>query len=139
MAGTLSMSAPTSANLGLTGPGGSVSASLGTVQVTDNRGFGADWTATVSATGFTTGNGTAPETIPASDTLYGITGFVSTAGTANFSVVPETTLSGDPQPVVSATNVGGDTSATWNPLINVQVPATAVVGQYTATIVHSVS
>jgi hypothetical protein len=133
------MTAPISANLGMTAPGGSVSASLGTVQVTDTRGFGADWTATVSATGFTTGNGTAPETIPASDAFYDITGFGSTTGSATFSVVPETNLSEDPQPVVSATNVGGDTSANWDPLIDVRVPATAIGGQYTATIVHSVS
>jgi hypothetical protein len=139
MAGTLSMSAPISANLGLTGPGGGVSAGLGSVQVTDTRGFGDDWIATVSATGFTTGNGTAPETIPASDASYDVSGFASTTGSANFSVVPDTNLSGDPQTVVSATNVGGDTSATWDPLIDVQVPATAIGGQYTATIVHSVS
>jgi uncharacterized repeat protein (TIGR01451 family) len=103
------------------------------------RGFGADWTATVSATGFTTGNGTAPETIPASDAFYDVTGFASTTGPANFSFVPDTNFSGDPQPVVSATNVDGDTSATWDPLIDVQVPVTAIGGQYTATIVHSVS
>jgi large repetitive protein len=119
--------------------GGSTSASLGTVQVTDNRGFGADWTATASATGFTTGTGTTLETIPAGDALYDVTGFDSTTGPASFSLVPETTLSGDPQPIVSATNVGGDTSATWDPLIVVHVPATAIAGQYTATIVHSVS
>jgi large repetitive protein len=139
MAGTLSMTAPVSADLGMTEPGGSASASLGTVQVTDNRGFGADWTATVSATAFTTGNGTAPETIPASDAFYDVTGLGSTTGSADFSVAPETNLSGDPQPVVSATNVGGNTSATWDPVIDVHVPATAVAGQYTATITHSVS
>ena len=139
MAGALSMTAPTSADLGSAVPGASASASLGTVQVIDNRGFGADWTATVSATGFTTGNGTAPETIPASDAYYDITGLGSTTGSATFSTVPATNLSGDPQPVVRATNVGGASSATWDPLIGVHVPAAAVAGQYTATIVHSVS
>jgi uncharacterized repeat protein (TIGR01451 family) len=139
MAGTLSMTAPISANLGMTAPDGSASASLGTVQVTDSRGFGADWTATVSATGFTTGNGTAAETIPASNAFYEVSGIGSTTGSATFSFVPETNLSSDPQPIVSATNVGGDTSATWDPLIDVHVPVTAIAGQYTATIVHSVS
>jgi hypothetical protein len=124
MAGTLSMTAPISTDLGMTAPGGSASDSLGAVQVTDARGFGADWTATVSATGFTTGNGTAPETIPASDAFYDVTGFASTTGSATFGVAPETNSSGDPQPVVSATNVGGDTSATWDPLIDVHVPVT---------------
>ena len=139
LAGALSMTVPISADLGATTPGGSASASLGTVQVLDNRGFGADWTATVSATEFTTGNGTGPETIPASDAYYDITGFGSTTGSATFSATPETILSGDPQPVVSATSVGGTTSATWDPLIDVNVPTSAIVGQYTATIVHSVS
>jgi uncharacterized repeat protein (TIGR01451 family) len=139
MAGVLSITVPISARLGVTVPGGTVSASLGTVQVTDNRGFGADWTVTVSASGFVTGNGTAPETIPVSDVFYDITGFGSTTGSAVFSTVPDTDLSGDPQSVVSATDVGGDTSASWDPLIDVRVPATVVEGQYTATIVHSVS
>jgi hypothetical protein len=72
--------------------------------------LGADWTATVAATGFTTGNGTAPETIPAGDARYDIAGLGATTGSATFNVVPQTNLSGDPQAVVSATNVGGDTS-----------------------------
>jgi large repetitive protein len=139
MAGTLSMTAPISANLAATTPGGTASALLGTVQVTDTRGFGADWTVTVSATGFTTGNGTEREAIPASDASYDVSGFDSTTGSATFSVDPQTNLSSAPRPVASATDVGGDTSATWDPLIDVQVPASALVGQYTATIVHSVS
>ncbi len=80
LAGALSITAPISANLGSTAPGDSASASLGAVQVIDSRGFGASWTATVSSTDFTTGNGTAPETIPASDAYYDITGLGSTTG-----------------------------------------------------------
>ena len=41
--------------------------------------------------------------------------------------------------MVTATNVAGNTTASWNPLINIQVPASAVGGTYTATITHSVS
>ena len=48
-------------------------------------------------------------------------------------------LSGTPQAVVSATNVDGNTTVTWNPAIQVTVPAGAVGGAYTATITHSVS
>jgi len=139
LAGALSMTAPMSADLGFTYPGGSASAGLGTVQVTDTRGFGADWTVTVSATGFTTGSGTTPETIPAGDAFYDVAGLSSATGLANFSAAPQTILSGNPQPIVSAINVDGDTSAAWDPLIDVQVPAMAIAGQYTATIVHSVS
>ena len=53
--------------------------------------------------------------------------------------MPLTNLTIDPQAVVSATNVAGNTFAAWDPLINVSVPATAVGGPYTATITHSVS
>ena len=50
-----------------------------------------------------------------------------------------TQLSTAAQPVVSATNVTGNTTATWNPIITVTVPPTAIAGLYTATITHSVS
>jgi hypothetical protein len=70
---------------------------------------------------------------PAGDACYDITGF----GSATFSTVPDTNLPGRPQPVVSAANVGGDTSASWI-RCDVHVPGAAVSG-YPATIVHSVS
>jgi hypothetical protein len=41
--------------------------------------------------------------------------------------------------VVSATNVDGNTTVTWDPVIQVAVPAGAIGGVYTATITHSVS
>jgi choice-of-anchor A domain-containing protein/uncharacterized repeat protein (TIGR01451 family) len=139
IAGPLTITAPVNANLGLTAPGGSVSASLGSVQVTDDRGFGADWTATVSATGFTTGSGSPAETIPAGDATYTITGLATATGPAAFTHATTVILSGTPQAVVSATNVDGSTTVTWNPAIQVTVPGGAVGGTYTATITHSVS
>ena len=139
IAGTLSITTPASASLGSAAPGGSISTALGTVQVTDNRGFGAGWAATVSATAFATGNGTPPETIPPGDVSYDITGLGQTTGSATFTPVPVTNLTGTAQTVVSATNVSGNTSAAWDPLIDVQVPNAAIAGQYTATITHSVS
>ncbi len=139
VSGVLAMTAPASASLGSAAPGGTISASLGAVQVTDGRGFGANWTATVSTSAFTTGRGTPPETIPATDVTYGISALSQTTGPATFGFVPLTNLSAAPQAVVTATNVTGNTTATWNPLINVSVPASAVGGTYTATITHSVS
>ena len=137
--GVLSMTAPASASLGSADPGATISANLGTVQVTDDRGFGADWTATVAATAFTTGAGTPPEIISVRRATYGISALSQTTGPATFTFVPLTRLNITPQAVVSATNVTGNTTAAWNPLINVSVPATAVGGLYTATITHSVS
>ena len=116
-----------------------MSASLGPVQVTDDRGFGADWTATVSATGFTTGGGSPAETIPASNATYSITGLTTATGPATFTHASTVNLSGSPQTVVSASNVDGNTTVTWNPAIQVTVPGGAVGGAYAATITHSVS
>jgi uncharacterized repeat protein (TIGR01451 family) len=138
ISGALTISVPFSAFLGSADPGGSVSADLGTVQVTDNRGFGAGWTVTVTATDFTTGTATPAETVPVGDASYDISA-LSHTGSAIFSSVPHIGLSAAAQAVVSATNVAGNTSATWDPLINVAVPATAVGGPYTATITHSVA
>ena len=137
--GVLSMTAPASASLGSAAPGGTTSANLGTVQVTDDRGFGATWTATVAATAFTTGAGTPTETISVRRVTYGISALSQTTGPATFTFVPLTRLDVTPQAIVSVTNVTGNTTAAWNPLINVSVPATAVGGLYTATITHSVS
>jgi hypothetical protein len=135
----LSITAPATASLGSASPGGTISAGLGTVQVTDNRGFGASWTTTAAATAFTTGRGTPAETIPVGDVSYGISALSQTTGSATFTFVPLTNLSTAPQAVVTATNVAGNTSASWDPLIDVHVPAGAIGGTYTATITHSVS
>ena len=136
--GSLSIAAPASADLGTTSPGGTAGDSLGDVQVTDDRGFGAGWTATVSSTNFITGDGAPAETIPAGDGTYAINGLTAT-GSATFSHVAMVGLSGSPEAVVSATNVGGNTSVTWNPSLQIAVPGGAIVGTYSATITHSVS
>jgi Ice-binding-like/Domain of unknown function DUF11 len=137
--GVLSITAPASASLGSASPGATASASLGLVQVTDGRAGVAGWTATTSATDFTTGIGTAAETIPVADVQYLISGFTSTTGSATFTPTPATVLASTAQAVVAATNVDGDNSAAWNPVIQVSVPSRAVAGAYTATITHSVA
>jgi uncharacterized repeat protein (TIGR01451 family) len=137
--GVLSITAPASASLGSAAPGATAAASLGIVQVTDERAGVAGWTATTSATDFTTGVGNAAETIPVDDVRYLIGGFTSTTGSATFTPTLLTDLSGTAQAVVTATNVDGDNSAAWNPVIQVSVPGGAVGGAYTATITHSVA
>ena len=139
VAGPLTITAPATASLGSAAPGGTVSAGLGTVQVTDDRGFGASWTATVSASSFATGAGTPAETIPAADAQYVIDALSTATGPATFTPAPTTQLSASPQPVVNATNVAGNTTVTWDPTIKVTIPGSAVAGAYTATITHSVS
>jgi hypothetical protein len=135
VAGPLTITVPATASLGSAPPGGTLGSDLGTVQVTDDRGFGADWTATVSSTG----TGTEAETIPAQDAQYAIAGLAEAIGPATFTPVSAIQLSASPQAVVSATNVSGNTTVSWDPAIQVSVPATAISGDYTATITHSVS
>jgi uncharacterized repeat protein (TIGR01451 family) len=137
--GPLSMaSVPAAVDLGHGLVGGTIQGSLGPVQVSDDRGFGEDWTASVSSTNLIAGSLPA-QTIPAGNEAYDISGFTSTSGNATFQFIPSVDLSGDPQAVVSATNVGGNNSATWDPVISVAVPAGAIVGTYSGTIIHSVS
>jgi len=138
--GALSITAPISSNLGSGAPGTTIGpTAIGPVTVTDNRAaLGAVWTATASSTDFTTGGGTGPETIPATDATY-TAGTVTATGTVSAAAQPAFALSGAPQTAVVGTGINGNNTATWNPTISVAVPASAVGGIYTATLTHSVS
>ncbi|MEX5637797.1 hypothetical protein [Parafrankia sp. FMc2] len=39
--------------------------------------------------------------------------------------------------MVTATGGSGVNSATWNPNLTIDIPVTAIAGNYTATIIHS--
>lgn len=136
--GALSMSAPVSNNLGSGAPGTTISGALGPVTVTDNRALlSASWTATASASDFTTGAATPAETIPASDATYS-SGPVITTGTIT-ATATTITLSGTATPVVTGTSGVGDNTASWNPTVSISVPGSAVGGAYTGTLTESVS
>jgi hypothetical protein len=136
--GLLTMTAPTTANLGSGAPGTTIAGALGTTVVTDNRALlTAAWTATASSTHYTTGTATPAETIPATDVSY-TPGAITTTGTitaTGFAI----TLSGTPQTVVTGTAGVGDNSASWDPALSVAVPAAAVTGTYSGTLTQSVS
>jgi hypothetical protein len=143
-AGVLSISVPSSAALPATAPGTTTTGQLGTVTVIDSRALGsAAWTATVSATAFSTGSGTGPETIPPSRVTYW-------SGPATASAGSGTLTQGQAGPAnaqnlstirvaFSLTGGSGTNSASWNPTFSVEVPAAAVAGTYVATITHSVA
>jgi hypothetical protein len=138
--GGLTMTAPTSADLGSGNPGGTISGNLnGNVVVTDVRAtLGGTWVATASSTAWTTGAGTPDETIPASDATYA-PGTIAVTGTSSAATGGHIiTLSGSPQNVVTAT-VTGNNTASWDPTITVAVPDAAVGGAYTATLTQSVA
>jgi hypothetical protein len=136
--GGLTMTAPASADLGSGAPGTTITGNLGgNVLVTDLRAtLGGTWTATASSTAWTTGTGTADETIPAADATY-TPGAITTTGTIT-ATGHNITLSGLPQTVVTATVTGNNTAA-WDPTIAVAVPSVAVGGAYHATLTQSVA
>jgi hypothetical protein len=143
--GALSISAPASKDLG-SGPtgGGTVSAQLGTVTVTDTRGaLAGSWTATVSSTDFTTGGGTGNETIAKGSVTYWSGASTATSGVAVF--LAGQLLAANAQALsasrtaFSASATVGNNSASWNPTVTVNVPAAAVAGDYSGTITHSVA
>jgi hypothetical protein len=143
--GALSISAPSTASLGTGSAGSTLSASLGSVTVSDSRGLVvATWTATASTTAFTTGGGTPAETIAASNVSYA-SGLATAQTGLSVVLLPGqlTTLLAAPMtsPVTafSLTAGVGNNSASWNPTILVNAPASAVAGTYTGTITHSVA
>ncbi|MCW2759823.1 MAG: Nucleoporin 62kDa-like protein [Marmoricola sp.] len=138
--GGLSISAPSDAgNLG-TKPNNvgavTISGQLGQVQVTDSRGApaGSGWTASAISTAFTQ---TAGPSIGAD--LVGYTaGPITTVGTATYTANDPPNLTGV-SPVVTASAITGNNTATWNPTIHITVAANMAAGVYLGTITHSVS
>jgi hypothetical protein len=143
-AGSLSISAPPSATLSSGTPtnAGSLSAQLGAVTVQDTRTGAANaWTATVTATDFTTGHATANETIGRANVSYWSGAATASSGVGVFTPGQLTANQAQALDVgrtafTMASGVG-TTSVTWNPTITVTIPPSAVVGSYTGTITHS--
>ena len=141
----LAITVPTTSNLGSTSiTSTGLSSQLGTVTVTDDRKLGLSWTATVSCTDFTTGGGTAPETIQKVFISYWSGPATSTSGLAvavpGQPTAQQATNLGTAHTAFSGTGIALVTnSASWNPTLIVNVPAGIVAGTYTGTITHSVA
>jgi len=136
--GSLLITAPASVDLGPGLPGGKIDGGLGNVVVTDNRAnLAAAWIAQASSTDWTTGTHTSAETIPAGDVTYD-PGTVTTTGNITANPTP-ITLSNTAQTVVSGTAGVGNNTATWDPALQVSIPAAAVGGGYSGVITDSVS
>jgi hypothetical protein len=138
--GTLSITVPDAAgNLGAERPntvaGGTISGALGQVQVNDARSAaaGSGWVASAISTAFTPPSGPA---IAASAVSYNA-GTITKVGTATYTANNPASLTGV-SPVVTATGITGDNSATWNPTISVAIPGGAAANVYSATFTHSV-
>lgn len=138
--GGIAITQPASVDLGsVATSAGTVSESLGTVTVTDNRGSVETWRATASSSDFSTGTGGTGEVIGKAQVSYAATVGTTTGLNGAFVGTPVAVSLATPQEVVTGVAVGNN-SAQWNPTITVTIPATGVVaGTYTGTITHSVS
>jgi hypothetical protein len=137
--GTLTISAPAAAgslgSIANSVSGGTISGTLGQVQVNDARSAaaGSGWVASVISTAFTPSSG---PTIGAASVGY-VAGPITKVGTATFTANDPPDLTGAVA-AVTATGITGDNSATWNPTINVAVAGGKAAGTYSGTITHSV-
>jgi len=136
-AGALSINAPTaSVSLGTQvalATSSTISGSLGAVTVTDQRGGVTTWTASVISTAFTPTAGPAD---PASNVSY-VPGVITSSATVTATGTSASDLTGV-SPVVAGSS-GGISSASWNPVIAIVVPADYAPGVYAASITHSVA
>ncbi|MET8158373.1 hypothetical protein ABZT47_18515 [Sphaerisporangium sp. NPDC005289] len=109
----------------------------------DSRTGSASWTATVSATDFTTGAGTASQTISKGNIAYwsGPTTASSGAGTrtpGQPTAAQRVPLS---SPVVAFKGTKSPLAATtsWQPTLVVTIPVSVQTGVYTGVITHAVA
>lgn len=141
--GLLSITAPASKALSDAAAGAIATAQLGNVVVSDLRGaLAGSWTAEVASSTFTT-TGVGAPAIPLTSVEYWSGASISPTGTAvrvpgqllaaNKAVLDAT------RTAFSATGVIGNGTTTWNPTLLVNVPASAVAGDYTGTITHSMA
>lgn len=132
--GGLSLTAQTSAALtdAATGTTG-ISGSLGNVSVTDARGGTTIWVTSATSTAFTGDLGS-------SSTAVSYTGgTVTEGGTITVADGTAKTLTGTPLSVVAPTAVSGNNTASWNPTLNVTMPAGALADDYSGTVTTSVA
>ncbi|MGP3917665.1 hypothetical protein [Nonomuraea sp. 10N515B] len=140
----LEITVPDSAAAGSTGPGGTISATLGTVTVTDARAADPTWAATVSATDFTTGAGSPAETVTRGAVAYWSGPVTGSSGGGSSTPGQDTTEArvtlSVPVTAFSGRKSSLSTQTTsWQPTLVITPPASAVAGTYTGVIVHSVT
>jgi hypothetical protein len=137
-----SITAPGAASLGSLEAGQTATVQMGQVRV--NSSGVRTWTATVSASNFTTGAGTAAETIARREISYWSGPQVSKTGPGSWT--PGQPTASDAKSLDTArmafsynSVLTTSSSSVWQPRLVVSVPVTAVTGTYTGTIVHSVA
>ncbi|MEV4459288.1 hypothetical protein, partial [Microbispora sp. NPDC049633] len=139
----LTITVPGSVSLGSVSRGGTISASMGTVTVSDSRSGVPPWTATVSATNFTTGSGTPTQTITTANVSYWSGPVTASSGPGSRN--PGQATAADrvalTSPVIAFSGRKQVTpmSTSWQPTLVITIPSNAAAGLYTGTITHSVA
>jgi hypothetical protein len=142
----LDITAPLAASLGSGIAGSTITGSLGTVTVVDDRG-GADgtWNASVTATNFETGGHTPTERVLATQITYWSGPGSGAVGNGTF--VPGQSTAAAAQALdnvtglVAFSHIGGtgNNTVAWAPTLNVNVPGTDQTGLYSGSVTHSVA
>jgi hypothetical protein len=110
-----------------------ISGQLGEFTVTDSRGGIAGWTVSAASTAFAGTLGGASST--GVDYTGGV---VDSTGTSTVADGTTTALGVTPVSVIGASGVSGDNTATWNPTLDVAMPASALADDYSGTVTTSV-
>jgi hypothetical protein len=115
--------------------GGTITGQLGLVEVVDTRSsaVGGGWVVSIGSTDFTSPFGSS---IPAGAIGYSV-GAVTKIGTVTYESNNPTNLTQE-SPALTASDISGGVSATWNPTIKVTIPSQTLSGVYSAVITHSV-
>lgn len=122
-------------------PGTDAEFDIPTVSVTDNRAGTDNWTTQVSLTDFTNTDVLDAKPITVAGATYTVTpDSLDHDGTITSLTSTDAvwTSAADELAAVTAAGVEGNNTASWDASLIVKVPASALAGEYTATLTHSV-
>jgi hypothetical protein len=108
-----------------------ITGTLGEVAVTDARRGTAGWVTSAASTTFT-GTG-----LSVSDGVAYTNGTMTVSGTNTVAPVTSASLTTTAAAVATATEVSGNNTASWNPTLDVSMPAGALAGDYAGTVTTS--
>jgi hypothetical protein len=109
-----------------------ITGTLGAVTVDDARGGTAGWVTSAASTTFT-GTG-----LSVSDGVAYTNGTVTETGTNTVAAASAVSITAAAA-VATATAVSGNNTASWNPTLDVSMPAGALAGAYAGTVTTSLS
>ena len=140
---SVSVIVPGNANLGSASIGGTLTAQLGLVTASGGGILGVQVTANVVCSDFKTGSGSAAETISKNNVFYWSGPATAFAGLVGSGTPGQPTSADQVSCATSHQAFQGQAlllsvSVTWNPTIVIHIPASAVQGNYTGTVTHTV-